>query len=200
MYEDDRRKLSEHNKRVRVAAYRMPTPGLRNSFKALAYRADRTTSTDEGCTVHGVAMRTIAKLAMRSGYERSQRQLWKDLALFERHGVAKRTPGKRTGRRQEPSTIYLSFTVTLPEAEELACRESMMAELAGWHGEPEGTRPATVEPRPVERPAIERIEDYEEMLTHLGITYEKCRLCQQLISEGRHTPRSAKPLHEMFMS
>jgi len=113
-------------------------------------------------------------------------------------------PGRAGGHRQRigprPYARLLSFTVTLPEAEELACHESMMAELAGWHGEPEGTRPASVEPKPVERPASERIEDYEEMLTHLGITYEKCRLCQQLISEGRHTPRSAKPLHEMFMS
>ena len=62
-------------------------------------------------------------------------------------------PGRAGGHRQRigprPYARLLSFTVTLPEAEELACHESMMAELAGWHGEPEGTPPASLEPKPV---------------------------------------------------
>lgn len=126
---DKKLRLQEHNRRVRAAAEYIP-PGLRESFKAIAYRADVDTSTDEGCTVHDLAMSTMAKMAKRGGYKRSERQLWKDLALFDRHHIMKRIPGERIGRRQAHTTIEVSFTARLPEDWEF--REQVFAEQKAW--------------------------------------------------------------------
>jgi hypothetical protein len=187
---DKKLRLQEHNRRVRAAVEHIP-PGLRESFKAIAYRADVDTSTDEGCTVHDIAMSTIAKMAKRGGYARSERQLWKDLALFVRHHIMKRTPGERIGRKQAPTTIEVSFTARLPDPDELAYRERVFAEQLAWekswHGETTSTarRPTSTGELPEAAPVVtDCSHDKLSRVYHndfTGAPYRQCERCGEVI-------------------
>jgi len=123
------KKLELQNERVKRAAERMPTVGLRNSFKAFGYRADVGLSTDQYLVIHGYSMATMAKISKQHGYGRSRAQIWADLKLFEDCRVAARQHGKRQDgqQRQPPDMIVLRLDPAF--AHGVRC---WVAELMGW--------------------------------------------------------------------
>ncbi len=101
-------RLTELNKRVRLAAKQLPTKGLQLSYKAFGYRASVETMTDSGCEIRGMSMRDIEYHSRRNGYGRSKRQLWRDLATLEDLGLAYRVSTTKDGKNG-PDTIRLRF-------------------------------------------------------------------------------------------
>jgi hypothetical protein len=100
----DKRKLKELVHRVRQAAKQLPTKGLQASCKAIGYRADKDTLTDEYCEVHGMTYGGMATESKWTDYRRSRSAILADLKILEDMGLAERFPGKRNGKIQPPTT------------------------------------------------------------------------------------------------